>query len=372
MKLTIERAALLRGLGHVQSVVERRNTLPILSNVLLRAEGGSLYFTATDMDLEIRESVVAEIAAEGIATAPAHTLFDISRKLRDGARVELEIADGSQIMTLRSGRSTFTLPCLPADEYPTVAGGTLPHVFTISAGELRQMLDRTRFAMSTEETRHYLNGVYLHTAEHDGIAVIRAAATDGHRLSRVEAPLPDGAAGMPGIILPRKAVVELRKLLDGVEVDVEVALSAAKVRFAFGDIMLISKLIDGTFPDYERVIPINNDKFLTVDAKLLAEAVDRVSTISTEKSRAIKLSLSTGSLTLSSASADAGSATEEIEASYSAADMEIGFNAKYLLDIVAQIVGESVTFNVLGSGSPAIIQDAADVSSVFVLMPLRV
>ncbi|HMG49349.1 MAG TPA: DNA polymerase III subunit beta [Inquilinus sp.] len=372
MKLIIERAALLKGLSHVQSVVERRNTIPILSNILLRAESGALRLTATDMDLEIVESVPAEILAPGGTTAPAHTLYDIVRKLPDGSQVEIETnADGGSL-SLRAGRSNFRLGCLPVEDFPSMAGGDLTHRFTIATGDLRVMIDRTKFAISTEETRYYLNGIYLHAAKADNVPVLRAVATDGHRLARIEMPLPDGADGIPGVIVPRKTVMELRKLLDESGEMVEVQLSETKTRFTFDGVVLTSKLIDGTFPEYERVIPSGNDKILEVNAKDFAKAVDRVSTISTEKSRAVKLTIENGSLTLSANSAEQGSATEEIEVSYEAARIEIGFNSRYLLDITQQIEGDGARFAMADAGSPTIVRDTADSSALYVLMPMRV
>jgi len=372
MKLTIERAALLRALGHVQSVVERRNTIPILSNVLLKAEGGKLSLSATDMDLEMVSALPCQGGQPGTTTVPAHTLYDIIRKLREGAQIELEATGEKGLMTLRSGRSTFTLSCLPPEDYPLMAGGELAHNFLLSAADLKRLIDRTRFAISTEETRYYLNGIYLHAAKTDKVAMLRAVATDGHRLARMEIPLPEGAAGMPGVIVPRKTVTELRKLLDELDQDVSVALSDTKIRFTFGDTVLTSKLIDGTFPDYDRVIPVNNDRVLEVDCKLFAEAVDRVSTISTEKSRAVKLSIERGSVTLSATSPENGTATEELEVRYSAQPLEIGFNARYLLDITEQIEGEGARFAMADAASPTIVRDSADGSALYVLMPMRV
>src|SRR6266403_3781943 len=260
MKLTIERAALLRALAHVQSVVERRNTIPILSNVMIRAEEGRLALSATDMDLEIVEVVEAQVTGEGATTAPAHTLYDIVRKLREGAQIEMQMSGDKAAMTLRSGRSTFTLACLPPEDYPLMASGELPHNFSLSATELRTLIDRTRFAISTAETRYYLNGIYLHATKADEVPVIRAVATDGHRLARMEMVLPEGAAGMPGIIIPRKTVLELRKLVEESEDEVQIGLGETKIRLAVGEAALTSKLIDGTVPDYDRVIPSNNDK----------------------------------------------------------------------------------------------------------------
>src|SRR5271167_287602 len=369
MKLTIERAALLKALGHVQSVVERRTTIPILSNVLLRAEAGSLALSATDMDLEIVERVPCQVEREGRTTAPAHTLYDIVRKLREGAQVEIEASGERNAMLLRSGRSTFTLQCLPPEDYPVLASGALPHNFALSATELVALIDRTRFAISTEETRYYLNGIYLHATKNDEVPVIRAVATDGHRLARVEMVLPEGAAGMPGIIIPRKTVLELRKLVEEGEDEAQISLSETKIRFIVGEAALTSKLIDGTFPDYDRVIPSNNDKVLDVKCKEFAEAVDRVSPNSTEKSRAVKLAIASngangGSLAISATSPENGTAVEEIDATYLAEPIEIGFNSRYLLDITAQIDGEGAQFVMSDSASPTIVRDRADPSAL--------
>ena len=370
MKLTIERADLLKSLGHVQSVVERRNTIPILSNVKIEAGDGAVKLNATDMDLDIVETTAAQVSTPGTTTVPAHTLYDIVRKLPDGAQVNLDAGGGE--LTLSAGRSRFTLQSLPTDEFPVLSGGELPHAFTVTAAELRDLIDRSRFAISTEETRYYLNGIYLHKAERDGTPVLRAVATDGHRLASVEAPLPAGAENMPGVIVPRKAVAELRKLIDESGDEVGVSLSDTKIRFAFDDAVLTSKLIDGTFPDYERVIPAGNDKVMEVGCKGFADAVDRVSAISSEKSRAVKLSLSSGLLVLSASSPEHGSATEEVEVDYQGDEIEIGFNSAYLLDITRQIEGDTARFTMADSASPTIMQEVDDASALYVLMPMRV
>ena len=355
----------------MQSVVERRNTIPILSNVKMEAADGRLTFNATDMDLDIVDAVEAEVATSGVTTAPAHTLYDIARKLPEGSQVEIEAGEDGQL-TLRSGRSRFTLSCLPCEDFPMMAGGELPHAFQIAAGELRALIDRTRFAISTEETRYYLNGIYLHAAQRDGIDILRAVATDGHRLANVEAPLPEGATGMPGVIVPRKTVTELRKLIEETSSDIDITLSNTKIRFSFDSATLTSKLIDGTFPDYERVIPANNDKEWDVDRKLFTEAVDRVSAISIEKSRAVKLSLSRNALVLSASSPDSGSATEELEVAYEGDPIEIGFNSRYLLDITQQIEGDNARFVMADAASPTILCEVGDSSALYVLMPMRV
>ena len=372
MKITIERATLLSALGHVQNVVERRNTIPILSNVLLAAEGSDLSLTATDLDLTIIETVATDVAQAGATTAAAHTLHDIVRKLPDGAQIELSLVDDQSRLSVVAGRSSFTLPCLPKEDFPVLAEDSLPASFQIGAEELKRLIDKSRFAISTEETRYYLNGIYLHAAEADGLPMLRAVATDGHRLAQVDCPLPGGAASMPGVIVPRKAVLEVRRLLDQVDEPVQVSLSETKIRFAVGKTVLTTKLIDGTFPDYERVIPAGNDKIFEVDCKQFAEAVDRVSTISTEKSRSIKLTLEKEKLHLSANSPDSGSADEELIVSYPGEDIEIGFNSRYLLDIASQIDGDVARLDLADAVSPTILRDLADDRALYVLMPMRV
>jgi DNA polymerase-3 subunit beta len=370
MKLTIERGMLLKSLGHVQSVVERRNTIPILSNVQLEADNGKIAMTATDLDLAIIEHAEADIETSGATTVPAHTMFDIVRKLPDGAQVELSMGS-DQRLTITAGRSEFTLACLPKEDFPVMSGGDMPHKFSLMSEELKRLIDKSRFAISTEETRYYLNGIYLHVVD-EGDATLRAVATDGHRLAQVEVAMPEGAAGMPGVILPRKTVGELRKLLDEYEGEVEISLSDTKVRFTFAEVVLTSKLIDGTFPDYKRVIPTANEKRLEVDCHVFAEAVDRVSTISTDRTRSVKMSLATDKITLSVNSPENGTATEELACSYSEDEMEIGFNARYLLDILQQVEGDTVFCELADPASPTIVRDSGDESALYVLMPMRV
>jgi DNA polymerase III subunit beta len=372
MKVTVERAALLKALGHVHRVVERRNTIPILSNLLLRGGSGSLGLKATDLDLEVTETLAADVDGSGATTVPAHVIYDIVRKLPDGAQVSLETTGDTAQMLLRAGRSRFTLQALPESDFPDLAAGELPHRFSIAAADLKRLVDKTQFAISTEETRYYLNGIYLHTLDVDRNTVLRAVATDGHRLARVEMPAPTGAAGMPGVIVPRKAVAEIQKLLEGVSDNVSIELSPAKIRVKVGSVVLTSKLIDGTFPDYQRVIPVGNDKNLVVDRDVFAAAVDRVSTISSERGRAVKLALADGKLTLSVTNPDSGSATEELEVDYDAAPIDIGFNARYLLDISAQLDGDTALFKLADPGSPTLIQDREGAQALYVLMPMRV
>jgi len=367
MKFSMERAALLGALGHVQNVVERRNTIPILSNVLMTAEDGSVSFVATDLDIEVSEQAAADVSVPGDMTAPAHTLYDIARKLPDGAEVSLSIgADGR--LEVDAGRSHFVLPLLPAGDFPKMTADGFTNDFALAANDLARLLDKTKFAISTEETRYYLNGIYMHAID----GKLRCVATDGHRLALAEMDLPKGADDLPGIIIPRKTIAELRRLIDGLSESIEISVSEAKIRFKVGSAVLTSKLIDGTFPDYDRVIPKGGDKHLVVDNTVFASAVDRVSTISAEKSRSIKLSLSGNTLTLAVNNPEHGNAVEDLMVDYSAEDLEIGFNAKYLLDVTTQIEARDVHFHMSDPASPALVRDPEDTGALFVLMPLRV
>ena len=373
MKINVERGAFLKALGHIQSVVERRNTIPILSNVMIEAAKGKLKLTATDLDIEIVESLPADVLRNGAATAPAHILYDIVRKMPDGSQVQAELLAGdSGRLAVSAGSVRFELACLPKEDFPQMSAGALPHRFRLAADDLNALIDKTRFAISNEETRFYLNGIYVHAAKEEKKTCLRAVATDGHRLARYELELPDGASDMPGIIVPRKTVAELRRLLEDAEGAIDIALSDTKIQFTFGGVELTSKLIDGSFPDYQRVIPTGNDKALTLDAKDFSQAVDRVSTISADKTRAVKLNLNGDRVTLSVVNPESGTATEELSANYSADAIEIGFNARYLLDITNQIVGKEVRFLLADAGSPTLIEDTEDGRTLYVLMPMRV
>ncbi|MCV6546772.1 MAG: DNA polymerase III subunit beta [Cohaesibacter sp.] len=372
MKVTLERADLLKSLNHVHRVVERRNTIPILSNVLLKAEGGELVFKATDLDLEVLETAPAMVEAAGATTVPAHMLHDIVKKLPDGAQVTLTLSEDQASLSIDAGRSHFTLPVLPIADFPDITAGDFSHTFGIPARDIKKLIDHTQFAISTEETRYYLNGIYVHTLDVDGETLLRAVATDGHRLAQAQLSAPSGSAGMPGIIIPRKTVSEIQKLIEDPDSDIAIELSESKIRLRIGSVVLTSKLIDGTFPDYERVIPKGNDKILKVENSLFAQAVDRVSTVSNERGRAVKLSLEQGRLVLSVSNPDSGTATDELAVDYASEAMEIGFNARYLLDITNQLESDSAQFSLADSGSPTLIQDEGSIGTLYVLMPMRV
>lgn len=370
MKLKADRTILLKALAHIQSVAEKRNTIPILANVLIQVENGKLTLTATDMEIAVVEAVEAELIENGSVTAPASVLYEIVRKLPDEAQIELSQSSNTMPLALQAGRYATSLNVLNVDEFPSMTAGELPHHFSIATDTLRKLIEQTRFAISTEETRYYLNGIYLHIAE----GKLRAVATDGHRLARVETEAPKGGESIPGIIIPRKTIYELYKLLEEAGDTVEILLSDTRIQFNVGNVTLTSKLIDGTFPEYERVIPKGNDKVLRVGKQDFANAVARVAAISQERSRPVKLALDQNSLTLSASSVDQGTAKEELDETqveYQSSPLEIGFQARYLNDITDQIDNQ-VEFVFADNAAPTIVRDVDDPSALYVLMPMRV
>ncbi len=372
MKVSIERSALLKAMSQAQSVVERRNTIPILANVLIEAENATVSFRATDLDIEVVDKTPAMVERAGATTVGAHTLHEIVRKLPDGAMVELVDDGASGRLEVNAGRSNFSLATLPKEDFPVMASSEYDCNFSANSAVLRRLFDKSKFAISTEETRYYLNGVYMHAADGDGGQKLRCVATDGHRLARIDADLPSGADGLPGVIVPRKTVGELRKLLEDDDADIAVSVSETKVRFATPEITLTSKVIDGSFPDYTRVIPQGNTRRLEVDAAEFAKAVDRVSTVSSERSRAVKLALDEDRLVLSVNAPDSGAAEEELAVAYGDERLEIGFNAKYLLEIAGQVDRENAVFMFNSSGDPTLMREGNDDSAVYVVMPMRV
>ncbi len=370
MKVKIERAALLKAMSRAQGVVERRNTIPILSNALIEASDGAVRFRATDLDIEVQETAPATVEKPGATTAPAHVLHEIARKLPDGAEVTLDAKEDGRL-EVSAGRSRFSLPTLPREDFPVMASATYATSYPIPAPVLRRLFEKASFAISTEETRYYLNGVFLHAPE-GGAPTLRAVATDGHRLARIDADLPEGAAGCPGVIVPRKTVGELRKLLEDDEAVIGVSVSETKIRFESGPLTLTSKVIDGSFPDYTRVIPSGHTRRLEVDASEFAKAVDRVATVSADRTRAVKLALAEDRLTLSVSTPEAASASDEIAVAYADEPMEIGFNARYLLEIAGQVDRENAVLLFNGPGDPTLVREGDDESAIYVVMPMRV
>ena len=369
MKVILERNVLGNALARAARIIERRGTIPILNNLVLTAHQDSLRLQGTDLDIEIVDTIPAEVATPGAVAAPAHLLADIVRKLPEGAQVMLERKAEDAPLAVRAGRSRFTLQTLPVADYPDLSGGAdTAATFTLPAKLLRRMIDSTQFAISTEETRYYLNGIYFHI---DPAGALAAVATDGHRLARVLAEAPAGAGAMPGVIVPRKAVGEFSRALpdDG---EVSLTVSANKIRLTAGALTLTSKVIDGTFPDYARVIPTANDKVLTLDTEQFEKALDRVATVANERGRSVRLSATPGTLTIESANAEAGQAAVEDLDIECETEALIGFNPKYLGEILAQCGSDTVEMRLADPGSPALFTGVGVADAVFVLMPMRV
>ena len=374
MKITVDRAALRTALARTVRVVLAKGTIPILSNVLLTASGDRLGLEATDLDVALIDSVPAEVAEPGAITVPAQMLAEIVRKMPDGCQIGIELTDtkAGQRLAVRTGRSRFVLNTLPEEDFPHISAAHFSVQFVVGAKDLKRLVDKSQFAISTEETRYYLNGIYLHPAERDGTQVLRAVATDGRRLAQVECAAPAGAERMPSVIVPRKAVTELQRMLADQPEDVTVAVSETKIRFEMGVRSLTSKLVEGTFPDYSRVIPLGNEQKLLVDREQLDRAVDRVSTVASERGRAVKVEPSAGQVTLTVNSPDDGSAVEEVDAEYDGLPLAIGFNSKYLMEILAQVDGDTVELKLADAGSPTLFRDPLVSSALYVLMPMRV
>ncbi len=374
MKFSIDRSALLTALQHVHSVVERRNTIPILSNVLIEAKEDGVYLTATDMDIAVIEKInleKSEVMQLGTITTSAQMLYDIVRKLPENVKVEL-LSEKNDRLGIKASSSSFALNCLPAEDFPSISQEEFKFTFSLETNDLIRLIDKTSFAMSLEETRYYLNGIYLHAVKDAEGEKLRTVSTDGHRLSRVDMNIPEGANEIPGVIVPRKTIMEIRKLLEDHSDIINLSLSDNKIKLSFSNVILTSKLLDGTFPDYSRVIPEQNDKTVTISNQLLSEAVDRVSTVSTDKTRAIKVNISKGNLIISATNPDKGSASESLDVIYDGEEVEIGFNSKYVLDVARQIKGNEIIIKLSDSVSPTLVYDKDDKGVLFVLMPMRV
>jgi len=375
MEIKANSSDLLKALNHIHGIVEVRHTLPILSNIVLSAENNELSLSSTNLDIFCSDKIDAEIVNSGEISVPAITFFEIVKRLPSGSDVILSMGDEDTELILKCGRSKFNLSTLRTEDFPILSDKDLSTNFVISADELSRMIDKTKFAISNEETRYYLNGIFFHKAESNSIKFLRAVATDGHRLAQYDIPLPQGAEEITGIIIPKKTVFELRKVLDDANGDVSVSLNENKIKFSFNNLKIISKVIDGTFPDYTKVIPQNNDKKFKTNNSELKNAIDRVSAVAINeetKSKAIKLTIENNKLNLSVESQSKGSAKEEIDISYSNEKVDIGFNSRYLLDICNEVDGDEIDVNLLDSISPAIILDKTDENLFFVLMPMRI
>ena len=375
MEFKINSSDLLKALSHIHGIVEVRHTLPILSNIILKAKDNELTLSSTNLDIYCADKIKAEVSIAGEISVSAVTFFEIIKRLPPGSEVMMTMEEGENEIEIKCGRSKFNLSTLKTDDFPIISDNDLSTKFVLSADELIRIIDKTKFAVSNEETRYYLNGIFLHKADRNSIQFLRAVATDGHRLAQYDIPLPQGAEDITGIIIPKKTIFELRKVLDDANGDVSISLNENKIKFTFNDLKIISKVIDGTFPDYTKVIPQNNNKNFKTNNNELKNAIDRVSAVAANeesKSKAIKLSLEDNKLNLSVESQSKGSANEILDISYDGDKVDIGFNSKYIIDICNEVDGEEVDISLLDSVSPAIILDKTDENLFFVLMPMRI
>ena len=375
MEFKINSTDLLKALSHIHGIVEVRHTLPILSNIILEAKDDKLILSSTNLDIYCSDKIKAEVLQSGEVSVSAITFFEIIKRLPSGSEVLMIMEEGENEIRLTCGRSKFNLSTLKTDDFPIISDSDLSTNFVLSADELIRIIDKTKFAVSNEETRYYLNGIFLHKAERNSIQFLRAVATDGHRLAQYDIPLPQGAEDITGIIIPKKTIYELRKVLDDANGDVSVSLNENKIKFSFNDLKVVSKVIDGTFPDYTKVIPQKNDKNFKTNNSGLKNAIDRVSAVATNeesKSKAIKFCIENNSLSLSVESQSKGSANEMIDVNYSGDKVDIGFNSKYIIDICNEVDGDEISISLFDSISPAIILDKTDENLFFVLMPMRI
>ena len=371
MKISVEKNKFFRSLSHVQSIVEKKNTLPILSNILLEAKDNNLILSATDMDLSITDKINCSIMEEGSTTVSAHTLYDIIRKLPDSNEVEIISNDG-KIMSLRSGKSKFSLGCLPREDFPIIEIGDLENELSIDSQKFLKLIDKTRFAVSNEETRYFLNGIYFHSIKENDINLLSVVATDGHRLAKFDFDSKENNKKIPAVIIPKKTVNELFKILADYEGLIKINLNSNKIVFFVGESILISKLIDGNFPDYKRVIPTDNNNILKVNRQDLSFAIDRVSTIVSDKLPVIKLKIMNNLMNLSSANNENGTATEDIVVKYDGDEMDIGFNSKYILEMINNLEDDNIILKFKDSSSPVTASEASNPNLIYVLMPMRV
>ncbi len=366
MKFTINREALLKPLLLVAGVVERRQTLPVLSNVLLVVEGDTLSLTGTDLEVELVGRVHLDTPSEaGEITVPARKLMDICKSLPEDSDITFQMED--QRVVFRSGRSRFTLSTLPANEFPNIDEESAAYSFSVSQARLRRLIDRTGFAMAQQDVRYYLNGMLLEVREH----ALRAVATDGHRLAMCTVEADISQQDRHQVIVPRKGILELARLLTNGEEIVNITLGANHIRATTGDFIFTSKLVDGKFPDYERVLPRGGNKIVIGDRLTLRQALNRASILSNEKYRGIRLILDQNTVKIMANNPEQEEAEEEVTVTYEGAGLEIGFNVSYLLDVLSVVDCDAVKLTLSDPNSSALVEEPENSDSVYVVMPMR-
>ena len=369
MKFNVNQQDLQQALNYCQGVIEKRSTLPILSNILLEVKNSKLVITATDLDLIfIHQINNIEVLEEGRTTTTSSIMYDIVRKFASGQKINLNLTDASKLH-LESEKSIFNLNCISASEFPITDENFDENQFSIKSKQLLKLLNKCKFSISNDETRHYLSGIYFHQTEVEDKIYLTAAATDSHRMSISKIRLEQKINFEP-IILPKKTIFQLCSILDSYEGDVKISNLKSKIKFELNDSILISKLIDGKFPNYIQVIPKNNQKKLEIDIKLFLNSVDRVASVSLDKKDGVKFKLTKDALNLSVNNANSGDGEETLTVKFDH-DLEISFNSRYLIDVASQIDGEKIEIFFNDSGSPALIKDPGDFDSIFVVMPMK-
>ena len=365
MRFSLQREAFLKPLAQVVNVVERRQTLPVLANLLVQVRDGQLALTGTDLEVEMISRIAVEDAQDGETTIPARKLFEIVRALPDGSRVT--VSQSAEKVTVQAGRSRFTLATLPANDFPSLDDVEATERVRVPEAALKELIERTAFAMAQQDVRYYLNGLLFDLRE----ASLRCVATDGHRLALCEAPLEGGAPTKRQLIVPRKGVLELQRLLEGGDRELELEMGRGHLRVKRDDVTFTSKLIDGRFPDYEAVIPIGAEKEVRVDREVLRAALQRAAILSNEKYRGVRVEVTPGQLKISAHNPEQEEAQEEIEAETQVSDLAIGFNVNYLLDALSALRDEHVVIQLRDSNSSALVREASSEKSRHVVMPLR-
>ncbi len=371
MKFKILRSNFFKTLSHLQGIVDKKNTLPILANILIEAKNNTLILSSTDMDISIIEKIKCNVTEDGATTINSQILYDIVRKIDDNSEIEI-ISNNGKLLTLRSNGSRFSLACLPKEDYPIIEQDNSGIDISLESKILFKLIDKTKFAISNEETRYFLNGLYFNITNEDNKNIVTIVGTDGHRLAKFSHEIKGKISQLPGVIIPKKTIYELSKLLSEYDNAINISISSNKVIFKVGDIIFISKLIDGSFPDYKRVIPDDNTNILKINREKLLSAVDRVSTIANEKSPVIKFKLLQNILNLNTINNESSTASEDLTINYVGEEIEIGFNSKYIMDIVNNLEDEEISIYLKDNTSPVTAQENSNANLVYVLMPMRV
>tara|TARA_B100000963_G_scaffold294683_1_gene265358 strand:+ start:33 stop:1148 length:1116 start_codon:yes stop_codon:yes gene_type:complete len=371
MKFKIARSNFFKTLSHLQGIVDKKNSLPILSNILIEAENNILTLSSTDMDISIIEKIDCNVLEDGSTTINSQILYDIVRKIDDNSEIEIISNDG-KMLTLRADGSRFSLACLPKEDFPIIDQDNSGNTIKINSQIIFKLIDKTKFAISNEETRYFLNGLYFNITKDHNNSVVTLVGTDGHRLAKFSHNIEDDIDQVSGVIIPKKTIYELSKLLVEKDQNVLISISSNKIVFTIGNIIFISKLIDGSFPDYKRVIPKDNSNILKINRDILLSAVDRVSTIANEKSPVIKFKLLQNVLNLNTINNESSTASEDLKINYNGDEIEIGFNSKYIMDIVNNLEDEEISINLKDNTSPIIALENSNSNLVYVLMPMRV